>query len=197
MDRFIFTIDRFSEWTGKAFAWCIVAMTLGVAYEIVVRKVFNAPTAWAFDLSYIMYGTLFMMAGAYTLSRNGHVRGDVFYRLLSPKKQATIELSLYIILFFPGVIAMTAVGFSYSAESWFYNNGAGEVSINSPAGVPIANFKTILPIAALIIMIQGLAEVLRCVVCLRTGEWPKRLSDVEELEQTLLDEKKKADAAAS
>lgn len=196
MDRFIYSIDRLSEWTGKAFAWCIVAMTLGVAYEIVVRKIFNAPTAWAFDLSYIMYGSLFMMAGAYTLSRGGHVRGDVFYRLLAPRKQAVIELALYIILFFPGVIAMIAIGYSYSADSWFYNNGLGEVSINSPAGVPIAHFKTIIPIAATLLFLQGIAEVLRCYVCIRTGEWPKRLSDVQELEDVLLEEKQKADVAA-
>lgn len=197
MERFIYTIDHFSEWTGKTFAWCIMAMTFGVAFEIIVRKVFNAPTAWAFDLSYIMYGALFMMAGAYTLSRNGHVRGDVFYRLLSPKKQAAIELTLYCILFFPGIIAMIWVGVSYSAQSWFFNNGAGEVSINSPAGVPIAQFKTIIPIAASLLFFQGLAEVARCVYTLRRGEWPKRLKDVQELEDVLLDEHQEKAARAS
>lgn len=197
MERYIYTIDRFSEWTGKAFAWCIMAMTFGVAYEIVVRKLLNAPTAWAFDLSYMMYGALFMMAGAYTLSRNGHVRGDVFYRLLSPRKQAVIELTLYIVLFFPGVIAMMSIGLSYAAESWFYNNGGGEVSINSPAGVPIAHFKTVIPVAAALIFLQGVAEVLRCYVCLRTGVWPKRLKDVQELEDVLLDEHKQKAARAA
>ena len=189
MERFILTIDRFSEWTGKAFAWCVMAMTFGVAYEIVVRKLFNAPTAWAFDISYMMYGMLFMMAGAYTLSRNGHVRGDVFYRLLAPRKQAIVELTLYIVLFFPGVIAMAAIGVSYAGESWSYNNGLGEVSINSPAGVPIAQFKTIIPIAATLLLFQGVAEVMRCIRCLQTGAWMKRLDDVEELEDVLLKEK--------
>ena len=193
MERFLFTIDRTSEWFGKSFAWCILVMTFGVAYEIIVRKIFNAPTSWAFDLSYIMYGSLFMMAGAYTLSRNAHVRGDVFYRLLSPRKQAIIEFTLYIILFFPGVTAMIYFGFGYAAESWSYNNGLGEVSINSPAGVPIAPFKTLLPVAGALLFLQGVAEVFRCIICMRTGAWPQRLHDVEELENVLLAQKQNAD----
>lgn len=196
MERFLFTIDRTSEWFGKAFAWCILVMTFGIAYEIFVRKVFNAPTPWAFDLSYIMYGALFMMAGAYTLSRNAHVRGDVFYRLLAPRRQAVIELVLYVVLFFPGVMALVYVGFSYAGQSWSYNNGLGEVSINSPAGVPIAQFKTLLPVAGALLLLQGVAEVLRCVICLRDGAWPQRLHDVEELENVLLAQKQSAEKSA-
>jgi TRAP-type mannitol/chloroaromatic compound transport system permease small subunit len=186
MRDFLFSIDKFSAWTGKAFAWCVLVMTLGVSYEIIVRKLFRAPTAWAFDLSYIMYGALFLMAGAYTLSRNGHVRGDVIYRLLKPRTQAIIEMILYFLLFFPGIVAMIIIGAKYAAQSWGFNGGTGEVSINSPAGVPISQFKSIIPIAATLLLVQGVAEVLRCIICIKDGQWPDRLHDVEELETVLL-----------
>lgn len=186
MRSFLFSIDKFSAWTGKAFAWCVLVMTLGVSYEIIVRKLFRAPTAWAFDLSYIMYGALFLMAGAYTLSRNGHVRGDVVFRLLKARTQAIIEMILYFVLFFPGIIAMIIIGAKYAAQSWGFNMGTGEVSINSPAGVPISQFKSIIPIAAILLFVQGVAEVLRCIICIRDGAWPDRLHDVEELETVLL-----------
>lgn len=193
MERFLFTIDRVSEWFGKAFAWCILVVAFGVCYEILVRKLLNAPTVWAFDLSYIMYGSLFMMAGAYALSRNAHVRGDVFFRLLKPRKQAVIELTLYIILFFPGVFAITAVGLSHAGQTWGYNAGMGEFSNFSPAPIPLSAFKTILPIAGGLLVLQGVAEVLRCIVCLRDGQWPTRLHDVEELENVLLAQSQNAE----
>lgn len=185
MERLILIIDKITAWAGKAFAWCILIMTLGVGYEVFVRYLLRDPTSWAFDISYMMYGALFMMAGAYTLSRDGHVRGDVIYRLWKPKVQATVELILYILFFFPGIIALIYAGTDYAAESWSYNDGRGEVSINSPVGVPIFQFKTVLPVAGLLLFIQGIAQVCRCIVCMRTGEWPAHLEDVEEMDSML------------
>ncbi len=185
MERFIFWVDSFTAWAGKAFAWCILILTVGVAYEVFVRYALRDPTSWAFDLSYMMYGTLFMMAGAYALARDSHVRGDVIYRLWKPKVQAIIELVLYFLLFFPGILALIFAGTDYALESWSYNYGMGEVSINSPAGVPISPFKTVLPVAAALLFLQGIAQVFRCIICIRTGEWPAHLEDVEEMETVL------------
>jgi len=186
MERFILVVDGFTAWIGKAFAWCILILTVAVAYEVFVRYALRDPTSWAFDISYIMYGTLFMIGGAYTLSRDGHVRGDVLYRLWKPKIQAAVELILYIFFFFPGILALIMAGTDYAGESWSYNYGRGEVSINSPAGVPISQFKTVLPVAAALLFLQGLAQVCRCILCLRTGVWPPHLEDVEELEKVLI-----------
>lgn len=189
MNRWLFLIDSISAWIGKAFAWCILVMTFGVSYEVFVRYVLNDPTVWAFDLSYIMYGTLFMMGGAYTLSRDGHVRGDVLYRLWPPKVQAWIEFILYFLFFFPGVAALIYAGWEYALDSWSYL----EVSVMSPANVPIYPFKTITPIAATVLFLQGIAQVVRCVICIRTGEWPARLHDVEEMESVLQHQHESAD----
>ena len=156
-------------------------MTFGVSYEVFVRYVLGDPTSWAFDISYMMYGTLFMMAGAYTLARDGHVRGDVVYRLWKPKTQAIVELVLYFLFFFPGILALIFAGWEYAQESWFY----GEVSVMSPANVPIFQFKTIIPIAGGLLLLQGTAQVCRCILCIRTGEWPTHLEDVEEMETML------------
>ena len=183
MHRFIFLVDSFSAWVGKAFAWCILLLTFGTAYEVFVRYALRDPTSWAFDISYMMYGALFMMGGA---SRDGHVRGDVLFRLWPPKIQATIELILYFLFFFPGMLALIIAGADYAAESWSYNYGTGEVSINSPANVPISQFKTVLPVAAGLLLLQGIAQVCRCIACLKTGQWPAHLEDVEELEKVLI-----------
>ena len=188
MERFIFLVDTFTAWVGKAFAWMILLLSIGVAYEVFVRYALRDPTAWAFDISYMMYGTLFMMAGAYALARDSHVRGDVIYRLWKPKTQATVELVLYFLLFFPGILAFIFAGADYAAESWSYNYGTGEVSINSPAGVPISQFKSIIPIAGGLLFLQGIAQVCRCIICIKTGEWPAHLEDVEEMEIALLKE---------
>lgn len=195
MHPFLFFIDSLSAWVGKAFAWCIMVLTFGLSYEIIVRKVpWTEPTVWAYDISYIMYGTLFMMAGAYALSRDAHVRGDFIYRLWPVRVQAGVELVLYILFFFPGVAALVFAGAGYAADSWGYfpygfTGPRGEISINSPAGVPVSPLKTILPIAAFFLLLQGIAEVLRCVLCLKHGEWPKRMADVEELELQLIAER--------
>ncbi len=189
MERFIFLVDSFTAWVGKAFAWCILLLAVGVAYEVFVRYALRDPTSWAFDLSYLMYGSLFMMAGAYALARDSHVRGDVIYRLWAPKTQATVELVVYFFFFFPGILALIFAGTDYALESWSYNYGRGEVSINSPAGVPISQFKTILPVAGALLFLQGMAQVCRCIVCIKTGEWPAHLEDVEEMEVALLQTK--------
>jgi TRAP-type mannitol/chloroaromatic compound transport system permease small subunit len=181
MERLIFIIDSFTAWVGKAFAWCILILAFGVGYEVFVRYVLRDPTAWAFDISYMMYGALFMMAGAYTLSRDGHVRGDVVYRLWKPKTQAKVELVLYILFFYPGVTALMLAGFDYASESWFYK----EVSVMSPANVPIFQFKMIIPAAGALLFIQGIAQVCRCIICIKTGEWPAHSEDVEEMETVL------------
>jgi TRAP-type mannitol/chloroaromatic compound transport system permease small subunit len=190
INAFILNVDRLSRAVGHAFAWCIIILTFGTAYEVFVRYALRNPTSWAFDFSYILYGGMFLMAGAYTLSRNGHVRGDIFYRLWPVRVQASVELVLYFFFFFPGVIALMYAGWDYGTNSMRLR----EVSVNSPAGVPIWPLKMLIPFAGFFLTLQGIAEVLRCVVCLRTGGWPGRLHDVEELEAALL--KEHADAEA-
>ena len=184
METYIAFADRVSTWFGKAFAWCILVMTFGVSFEVFVRYVLRAPTSWAFDITYMMYGALFMMAGAYTLARDGHVRGDVLYRLWPPRVQAGVELVLYIIFFFPGVLALIFAGYKYAARSLSYM----EVSVMSPAGVPIFQFKMIIVAAGILLFIQGIAQVFRCILCLKRGAWPEREADVEELEKVLIAE---------
>lgn len=178
----IYLIDRFTGWIAKGFAWCILIMAFGISYEVLVRYVLRTPTPWAFDLSYLMYGTLFMMGGAYTLSRDGHVRGDVIYRLLTPRTQAKIELVLYFLFFFPGILALIIAGAKYANQSWGYS----EVSVYSPANIPIFQFKTIIPVAGTLLLIQGFAQVMRCILCLKTGAWPPHLEDIEETETMLV-----------
>jgi TRAP-type mannitol/chloroaromatic compound transport system permease small subunit len=169
---------------GKAFAWCIVILTFSTCYEVFVRYALNSPTVWAFDMSVQMYGALFMMSGAYALSQDAHVRGDVFYRLLSNRKQATVDLVLYILFLGPAAMALIYYGYGFAADSWFYK----EVSWSSPARIQIYFFKTLIPIAGLLLLLQGIAEAIRCIMCIQTGEWPKRLHDVEETETMLIKE---------
>ena len=182
MIGFIRFADSLSAWFGKAFAWLIILMAVGTGYEVVSRYLFNAPTAWALDVSFIMYGTLFMMGGAYTLSRGGHVRGDFLYRLWQPRTQAKVDLVLYILFFFPGVTALILAGWKYASRSWSY----GEVSVNSPAGVPIYQFKTVISVAGLLLLIQGMAQVCRCILAIRTNEWLAAEEDVFETEDLLM-----------
>lgn len=186
MTGFLHFIDSLSTWVGKAFAWLILILTLGISYEVFVRYVLGAPTTWAFDFSYITYGAMFLMAGAYALSRNSHVRADVFYRLWSPRNQARMDLLLYILFFLPAILAFMYSGWNYASMSVRFR----EVSIFSPAGIPVFPLKALIPITGLLLFLQGLAEVIRCVLCIRTGEWPQRLHDVEETESIILQEKK-------
>jgi TRAP-type mannitol/chloroaromatic compound transport system permease small subunit len=171
-------IDRVSYWSGKAFAWLIVALTLVVCIEVFKRYILNAPTAWIFDLNNMLYGTLFMMTGAYALAQGAHVRADFVYGRLSPRTQAALDLALYFLFFIPGILALIYAGYGYAADSW----RIGEHSTVGTEGPPIYHFKSVIPIAGALVMLQGLAEIVRCVVCLRTGEWPERPRDVEEID---------------
>jgi TRAP-type mannitol/chloroaromatic compound transport system permease small subunit len=175
-------IDRLSMWAGKTFAWCIIILTFGVSYEVFVRYVLGAPTTWAYDISYMMYGALFLMAGAYTVSRNGHVRGDFLYRLWPPRVQAIVDLALYVLFYLPGIGALIYAGTHFSRMSWRF----GEVSVFSPANIPIFPMKTLIPIAGVLLLLQGISEILRCIECIRFGHWPARLQDVEEMESAIL-----------
>lgn len=181
LQRFLLGIDRFSMAVGHAFAWSIVIMTLGTTYEVFVRYVLDDPTAWAFDMSYILYGALFLMSGAYALSRNAHVRGDVLYRLWPVRVQGTVELVLYFIFFFPGVTSLIIAGYGYAHDSFGYR----EVSVNSPVGVPIWQLKALIPLAGTMLFIQGVAQVIRCILAIRDGIWPPKLHDVEEMETAI------------
>jgi len=181
INRFIYGVDQLSKTVGHAFAWLIVILTLGTCYEVFVRYALNNPTSWAFDMSYIVYGGLFLMAGAYTLSRNGHVRGDVLYRLWPVRVQAGVELTLYVIFFFPGVISLMVAGWAYGFDAFKLQ----EVSVNSPAGVPVWQLKMLIPFAGFFLTLQGIAESLRCVQCLHDNAWAPRLHDVEELEDAI------------
>lgn len=192
VNRFIYGVDQLSKTIGHAFAWCIVVLTLGTCYEVFMRYVLNAPTSWAFDMSYTLYGAMFFMAGAYTLSRGGHVRADMFYRLWQPRTQAAVELVLYVLFFFPGITALVYSGWFYGFDSMKIR----EVSVNSPAGVPIWPLKMLIPVGASLLTLQGFAEVLRCIQCLRDNRWPARLHDVEELDKQILEEKMKQAAEA-
>ena len=178
VQSFLFTIDRISTWAGKAAAWLVLLLAGTVCVEVFKRYVLNAPTAWIFDFNNMLYGTLFMLAGAYCLAQNAHVRGDFLYGSFKPRTQAALDLVLYIIFFLPGIAALLYAGYGYAALSW----RIGEHSSVMADGPPIYPFKTIIPIAGALIITQGFAEIVRCVVCLRTGEWPSRLKDVAEMD---------------
>ncbi len=186
MNRFLFVIDAISAWVGKAFGWLILILTLGVSYEVFVRYVLRAPTTWAFDFSYITYGALFLMAGPYALSRNAHVRADVAYRLWQPKTQGKMDLLLYILFFLPGVAAFIYSGWNYAAQSVRFK----EVSIFSPAGIPVFPLKALIPAAGVLLLMQGIAEIIRCIMAIRDNRWPQRLHDVEETESIILQEQR-------
>jgi TRAP-type mannitol/chloroaromatic compound transport system permease small subunit len=178
VQKALLLIDSISTFVGKAFAWLIMVLTFAIAYEVIARYVFNAPTQWAFDVSYMLYGALFMMAGAYTLARNGHVRGDVLYGFLPTRVQATLDLILYVLFFIPGIAALAYFGIGFASVSW----SLGEHSSLTPGGPPIYHFKTLIPIAGGLVLLQGMAEIARCVIALKTGDWPRRLHDVEEVD---------------
>jgi len=186
MNRFLFVVESLSTWVGKAFGWLILVLTLGVSYEVFVRYVLNSPTTWAFDISYITYGAMFLMAGAYTLARNGHVRADVVYRLWKPRTQATMDLVLYVLFFLPAVAAWIYAGWKYAEMSIRFK----EVSIFSPAGVPVFPLKALIPVTGVLLLLQGIAEIIRCIMCIRSGVWPPRLHDVEETESILMQERR-------
>ncbi len=175
IQKLLHAVDGFNTWIGKAFSWLIVALMLMVCVEVFKRYILNAPTAWIFDASNMMYGTLFMMAGAYTLAQDGHVRGDFLYGGMKPRKQAALDLVLYFAFFFPGILALTWAGWTYAGDSLAIR----ETTFNA-VPLPLYPFKYIIPLAGATVLVQGIAEVVRCVVCLKTGVWPTRLKDAEE-----------------
>jgi TRAP-type mannitol/chloroaromatic compound transport system permease small subunit len=184
MQKLLLAIDRLSTFVGHAFSWLIVALTLVITWEVFSRYALDHPHPWAFDVMIMMYGTLFMMAGAYTLAKAGHVRGDVLYGFFEPRTQATIDLVLFVLFFLPGVFALTYAGYFYAAESWAVN----EHSNVTADGPPIYPFKTMLPLAGAFLLLQGIVEIIRCVVCIQQGQWPSREHDVEEVDVDALKE---------
>ena len=193
MEKYIFFFESLSIWIGRAFGWCILILTLSVTYEVFVRYVLNAPTVWAFDMMVQMYGALFLMAGPYALAQDAHVRGDVIYRLFSPRLQAKIDLTLYILFFFPGILALAYFGYEIASDSWRYK----EVSWNSPARIQIYFFKSLIPLAGGLLILQGVSECMRCILCIRDGKWMKRHEDVRETEEDLISKKKEEERLSS
>ena len=182
MTKLVYAIESLSNWVGRAFGWCILILTFSVSYEVFVRYVLNQPTVWAFDMMIQMYGALFLMAGPYALAQDSHVRGDVLYRLFPVRVQAFIDFILYLLFFFPGMLALFWFGAEIASDSWRYK----EVSWNSPARIQIYFFKTLIPVAGVLLIIQGIAELIRCWKAMRSGEWMERLEDVHETEETLM-----------
>jgi TRAP-type mannitol/chloroaromatic compound transport system permease small subunit len=178
VQSFLQTIDRISTWAGKASSWLIMLLMLVICAEVFKRYLLNAPTAWIFDASNIIYGTLFMMAGAYTLAQDGHVRGDFLYSSMKPRTQAILDLVLYFVFFIPGILALVYAGYEYAGDSW----RIAEHSNSTANGPPVYHFKTVIPIAGALMLLQGLSEIIRCIVCLKTGAWPERLKDAEEID---------------
>lgn len=184
MQTFLLLIDAISTFVGKIFAWLIVTLTLMISYEVFSRYALGEPHAWVFDVSNMMYGTLFMMAGAYTLAKKGHVRGDILYGFLTPRVQASIDLVLYIVFFVPGVIALVWAGWEFFGDSLAQN----ERSSIAADGPPIYPFKLVIPIAGAFLLLQGVAEIIRCIICMGSGAWPRREDDVEEVDVEKLKE---------
>lgn len=178
MQKIFLKVDRISTWIGQAFSWFIIGLTLLIGFEVFSRYVLNSPNPWAFDAQMMLYGTLFMMAGAYTLAKSGHVRGDILYGFLQPRTQAILDLILYIIFFIPGILALIYAGYFYAADSWRIL----EHSSITADGPPLYPFKTVIPIAGAFLIMQGCVEILRCVVCIQEGVWPSREQDVEEVD---------------
>lgn len=183
MTKLVYAIESLSVWVGRAFGWCILILTLSVSYEVYMRYIPNQPTVWAFDMMIQMYGALFLMAGPYALAQDAHVRGDVLYRLFPVRVQGFIDFVLYLLFFFPGMLALFWYGAEIASDSWRYK----EVSWNSPARIQIYFFKTLIPLAGFLLILQGFAELIRCWRAMRTGEWMKRLEDVRETEDSLID----------
>jgi len=184
MQKLLLFVDKISTWVGHAFSWFIVGLTLLISWEVFSRYALDHPHAWAFDVMIMMYGTLFMMAGAYTLAKNGHVRGDVIYGFFTPRAQATLDLTLYIVFFIPGVIALVWAGYTYAAESWAIRESSNITS----EGPPYYPFKTIIPVAGAFVLVQGVVEIIRCVICIKQGAWPSREEDVQEVDVDKLKE---------
>ena len=199
--RFLLFADHVSTWVGKAMAWLVMILMLVVCVEVFKRYILNAPTAWIFDATNMLYGTLFMLCGAYTLAQDAHVRGDFLYGSMKPRTQASLDLVLYIVFFLPGMMALIYAGYDYASISWRIDEHSN-VTANGP---PVYQFKSVIPIAGVLVLLQGIAEIVRCIECLRTGLWPERLKDAEEIDvveqqlagSTLVDEESRQRAIAS
>jgi TRAP-type mannitol/chloroaromatic compound transport system permease small subunit len=178
VQRCLYAIDGISTWVGKLAAWLIIVLMTVVCIEVFKRYILNAPTAWIFDGENMLYGTLFMLAGAYTLAQNAHVRGDFLYSSMRPRLQALLDIVLYLVFFLPGIAALIYAGYTFAAESWAIK----EHSTVTADGPPVYQFKAMIPVAGILVLLQGLAEIVRCAVCLKTGEWPLRLRDVSEID---------------
>ncbi|MBT9464332.1 TRAP transporter small permease subunit [Hydrogenophaga sp.] len=183
MQKLLLAVDRLSTWFGKACAWTVIGLTLLITWEVFSRYVLNTPHAWVLDAQIMLYGVLFMSAGAYTLAKSGHVRGDVLYGFFSPRTQAGWDLALYILFFLPGIVALTYAGWFFANESLAIR----EQTFNADP-LPVYPFKFVVPIAGAFLLLQGFVEIIRCVMCLQTGEWPKREEDVEEVDVDKLKE---------
>ena len=188
LKELIFLIDNLSVSVGRTFAWCIIILILGTCYEVFMRYGFGDPTSWAFDMSYMLYGTIFMMAGAYTLARGGHVRGDFLYRRWKPSTQAKVDLVLYVVFFFPGITAMVFSGYEYGIAAYILS----EVSVNSPVGVPVWPLKLVILVSGFFLLLQGCAEVMRCIYCIKIGLWLERGVDVEDPAMSLKQDSRSA-----
>jgi len=186
----IHSIESLNIWIGRAFGWCILILTLSVSYEVFVRYVLNSPTVWAFDMMVQMYGALFLMSGPYALAQDAHVRADVIHRLLPVRWQARLDLILFILFFFPGILALFWFGWEIAADSWRYQ----EVSWNSPARIQIYFFKTLIPLAGGLLILQGISECMRCILALKTDRWLPRMEDARETEDLLRDQVRKLEA---
>src|SRR5256714_8402258 len=184
MQKLLLFVDKISTWIGQAFSFLIVLLTLHVSWEVYSRYALDAPRSWAFDVMIMMYGTLFMMAGAYTLAKNSHVRGDVIYGFFTPRAQAILDLTLYIVFFIPGIVALTYAGYFYAAESWAID----EHSNITAEGPPAYPFKMVIPLAGAFVLVQGIVEIIRCIICIKEGEWPSRTTDVVEVDVDKLKE---------
>ena len=182
MRAYINFADQFVVWIGRAFAWGIFILTAAVMYEVIMRYFFNAPTLWAFDFTIQMYGAVFMMGGASAISTKTHVKADMYYNKLSEKGQAILDLVLFIFFYAPGVFALTYAGYFYAKKAWIVH----ETSWNSPAQIQIYFSKSLIPIAGLLLLIIGISEIFRCIICIKTGKWPERIDDVEETEKMIL-----------
>jgi TRAP-type mannitol/chloroaromatic compound transport system permease small subunit len=178
MDRLILAIDRVSTFVGKLAAWLSMVLMIVVCVEVAKRYLLNAPTAWIFDATTMLYATGFMLCGGYALAQNAHVRGDFLYSSMPPRRQASLDLALYVLFFLPGVLGLIFAGWGFAADSWRINEHSNITS----EGPPVYHFKTVIPVAGALVLIQGLVEMIRCVICLRTGSWPERLKDAEEID---------------
>ncbi len=183
MQKILLGVDKISTWFGQVCAFCILVLTMLIGWEVMSRYILNKPHGWVLDAQIMLYGTLFMMAGAYTLAKNGHVRGDVLYGFFKPRTQATLDLILYFLFFLPGVMALTYAGWGAFNDSLKINE-----QTFSADPLPLYPFKFVIPLAGGLLLMQGVVEIIRCIICIKEGAWPSRTQDVEEVDVEKLKE---------